>query len=236
MPQLRIVPAVETTPYDVVLAEDPIVVVSDVIRATTTGTTALARGNRCIARPTVVAARQAAATLNGAVLLAGEQGGDLIDGFDPNNSPAAVDRIEGKIIILVSSSGTRVLDAASRARDVYVACLRNVSATARAVAEGDRDAVFLAACTRGEFRDEDQLLAGWFARDLAERGFEPADDFTREVMRVWAHAAPDDMLGSASVTFLREAGHHDDLDFILGRIDDLSFPVKLVEGEFVRGT
>ncbi|HET7137525.1 MAG TPA: 2-phosphosulfolactate phosphatase [Gaiellaceae bacterium] len=234
MPLLRIVPAIETTPYDVLLAADPVVVVTDVIRATTTGTTALARGNRCIAKPTVEAAREAAAALDGSVLLAGEQGGDLIDGFDLNNSPAAVDRIEGKIIILVSSSGTRVLHGASRARDVYVSCLRNVSATVRAVAEAGRDAVLLAACTRGEFRDEDRLLAGWMARDLGDRGFAPADDLTRDVLRDWAHAGPEDVLESESVAFLRRAGHEDDLDFILGRIDDLAFPVKLVEGEFVR--
>jgi 2-phosphosulfolactate phosphatase len=236
MPHVQIVPAVETTPYDVVLAADPVVVDSDVIRATTTGTTALARGNRCIPVPTIEAARAAAANGHGTVLLAGEQAGHQIDGFHLNNSPAAIDRVTGETIVLVSSSGTRVLHAASGATDVYVACLRNASATAFALADTGRDVVFLAACTRGEFRDEDKLLAGWIARDLVARGYAPQDDLTHDVLQRWGDAQPEDMLGSESVAFLRRAGHEDDLEFILARVDDLAFTVKLVEGEFVRGT
>ena len=132
MPQLEVVPARESTPYETVLADDPVVIVSDVIRATTTATTALARGNRCIPVSTVEAAWAAAATQNGATLLAGEQGGEPIPNFDLNNSPAAIDRVEGKTIILLSTSGTRVIHGALIASDVFVGCLRNAAATANA--------------------------------------------------------------------------------------------------------
>ena len=234
MPQLEVVPARESTPYETVLADDPVVIVSDVIRATTTATTALARGNRCIPVLTVEAAWATAATQNGATLLAGEQGGDPIPNFDLNNSPAAIDRVEGKTIILLSTSGTRVIHGALIASDVYVGCLRNAAATANAVAATGRDVVFLAACTRGEFRDEDQLFAGWIARDLARAGYELHGDVTHEMLERWGDAQPDAMLGSASVAFLRKAGHEDDLEFVLTRIDDLDFAVRMADGEFVR--
>ena len=71
MPQVEVVPARESTPYETVLADDPVVVVSDVIRATTTATTAVARGNRCIPVLTVDASWAAAAAQNGATMLAG---------------------------------------------------------------------------------------------------------------------------------------------------------------------
>lgn len=115
MPHLEIVPALESTPYETVLYANPVVVVSDVIRATTTATTAVARGNRCIPVATVEAARAAAAAHNGTALLVGEQGGEPIPGFDLNNSPAAVDRVEGKTIILLDLRDTC---AARRARRV----------------------------------------------------------------------------------------------------------------------
>jgi 2-phosphosulfolactate phosphatase len=234
MPQLEIVPARETTPYETVLAGNPVVVVSDVIRATTSATTAVARGNRCIPVTTVEDAWSTAATLNGATLLAGEQGGHPVPDFDLNNSPAAIDRIEGKTIVLLSTSGTRVMHGAQVASHVYVSCLRNATATANALAATGRDVVFLAACTRGEFRDEDQLLAGWVARDLSRAGYALRGEITHEMLEQWGDAPPDAMLGSASVAFLRSAGHDDDLDFVLTRIDDLDFAVRLAGGEFVR--
>lgn len=234
MPQLEIVPAQETTPYETVLADNPVVIVSDVIRATTSATTAVARGNRCIPVLTVEAAWAAAARQNGSTLLAGEQGGDPIPDFDLNNSPAAIDRVEGKTIILLSTSGTRVIHGAQVASDVYIGCLRNAAATAHALAASGRDVVFLAACTRGEFRDEDQLFAGWMARDLSRAGYELHGDVTRDMLERWGDAPPEAMLGSASVAFLRQAGHEDDLEFVLTRIDDLDFAVRLADGEFVQ--
>ena len=50
----------------------------------------------------------------------------------------------------------------------------------------------------------------------------------------WGDAPPDAMLGSASVAFLRKAGHEDDLEFVLTRINDLDFTVRMADGEFVR--
>jgi 2-phosphosulfolactate phosphatase len=234
MAHLEIVPARESTPYETVLADDPIVVVSDVIRATTTATTAVARGNRCIPVTTVEDAWATAATLNGAAILAGEQGGEPIPDFDLNNSPAAIDLVEGKTIVLLSTSGTRVMHGAQIASQVYVGCLRNARATAKALAATGRDVVFLAACTRGEFRDEDQLLAGWIARELSRSGYQLRGDVTHEMLERWGDAPPEAMLDSASVAFLRRAGHEDDLDFVLTRIDDLDFAVRLSDGEFVR--
>ena len=225
-PTIKVVPAVATTRYADILADDPVAIVSDVIRATTTATTAVARGNRCLPVETIDDAFTEAAKHQDPIL-AGEQGGELLAGFDFGNSPVAVDGIENRTIILLSTSGTRVLMGARVAADVFVGCLRNAAATSAAVAGLERDAVFLAACTRGEFRDEDQLLAGWTVRDLMRFGYEPADALTRETVAAWGEAPPSAILSSASVEFLRRSGHDDDLEFILERINDLSFAVKL---------
>jgi 2-phosphosulfolactate phosphatase len=232
-PTIKVVPAVATTTYADILADDPIAIVSDVIRATTTATTAIARGNRCLPVETIEDAFTEAAKHQDPIL-AGEQGGELLAGFDFGNSPVAVDGIENRTIILLSTSGTRVLMGARAAADVFVGCLRNAAATSAAVAVLERDVVFLAACTRGEFRDEDRLLAGWTVRDLVRSGYEPADALTRETAAVWGDAPASAILNSASVEFLRRGGHEADLEFILARIDDLPFAVKVSGDELQR--
>jgi len=227
---VSVVPAVPATPYSDLLAEQPLVIVSDVIRATTTAATAVARGNRCIPVGSVEAARVEAAKHVDPVL-AGEQGGDPVEGFDLGNSPAAVDNLRERTIILLSSSGTPVLTAARAVDDVLVACLRNVTATVDFAARSAKNIVFLAACTRGEFRDEDRLLGGWIVRRLLEHAYEPADALTEETAEAWGTAPPEAMLASASVAFLERNGHTDDLDFILNRIDDLPYAIRMAGGE-----
>ena len=232
-PRVRVVPAVTSTPYTEILADQPVVIVSDVIRATTTATTAVDGANRCVPVASVADAFAAATRWEDA-LLAGEQGGEAVPGFDLGNSPAAVEAITDRTIILLSTSGTPVLRAAEDAKDVYVGCLRNAAATARMVAATKRDVVFLAACTRGEFRDEDRLLAGWTTRHLAACGYELADTLTRETLDQWGNAPASAMLQSASVAFLRSAGFEDDLEFILSHLDDLPYAIRFTDGELVR--
>jgi 2-phosphosulfolactate phosphatase len=237
VPRICVIPAVSTTPYSTILASDPVTIVADVIRATTTATTAIEHGNRCIPVGSVEQARAEADRLPGA-LLAGEQRGEAIEGFHLDNSPVAVDRLRGETVILLSSSGTPVLHAARTASTVFISCLRTATASARAAARAaearERDVVFLAACTRGEFRDEDRLLAGWTIRSLAAEGYEPADELTRDTLAEWGEQEPAGMLGSASVAWLRQAGKDDDLEFVLSRIEDLDFAVRLDQGELVR--
>jgi 2-phosphosulfolactate phosphatase len=233
MAKVSIIPAVLTTPYATILAAEPVAIVTDVIRATTTATTAVARGNRCIPVGSVEHAREEA-TRRPEALLAGEQQGESVPGFHLGNSPAAVDRLEGETVILLSSSGTPVLYATRASTTVFISCLRTTTATVRAAAQHGRDIVILPACTRGEFRDEDKLLAGWTVKQLLALGYEAGDDFTRNTVDAWGDQAPSSILGSKSVKFLIEAGHQDDLDFIMERIDDLDFTIHLSEGELVR--
>src|SRR5437879_10748688 len=94
----------------------------DVVRAITTAVTAVALGRRCFAAPTVGAALQRAARLE-RPLLAGEVGGELPAGFELGNSPAELARRTDvdRPMVLVSSSGTPLLDHAGRSGPPYLA-------------------------------------------------------------------------------------------------------------------
>jgi 2-phosphosulfolactate phosphatase len=196
-------------------------VVIDVIRSTTTAVTAVATGRRCFVAATVQEAEQIARSVPGA-LLAGELSGIQPDGFPLNNSPAAIaTRTDvDRPIVLLSSSGTRVLCEYGRVRPVLVACLRNVTAIASHLATMDSAVQLIGAESRGEFRDEDQLCAAWIAERLLDEGFRMTDA-TLELIQRWRSARVETIASGASAAYLRESGQSDDLAFIIEHVDDL---------------
>jgi 2-phosphosulfolactate phosphatase len=212
---------------------DHAIVTVDVIRATTTVVTAVALGRRCFPVPSIEAARALRRRLPRPVL-AGEIGGERPEGFPVNNSPAEVAMRSdvGRPMILLSSSGTRLMHAARGATAAYVACLRNAAATAAYVRRHPRVAV-IGAGSRGEFREEDQLCCAWIAADLLRAGFVAGDARTTEVVERWSDASPTACASGRSAAFLRESGQRRDLDFVLAHVNDLDQVFRLEGGEVV---
>src|SRR6266849_7208429 len=131
------------------------IVAVDVIRATTTAVTAVALGRRCFPTPSLDAAVPLAARLTNP-LLVGELGGSMPYGFDLNNSPAD---LEGRTdihrpMILLSTSGTRVICGAAEGQAMYVACLRNYSTLIAYLGVHHPMVAVIGAGSRGEFREE----------------------------------------------------------------------------------
>ena len=139
----------------------------DVLRASTTIATALARGAAVVLpRRSIDEARATAAARVGAVL-GGERGGVKIGGFDLGNSPAeyTADRVAGKPVVITTTNGTAALAACHDAAEVLVGAIVNraaVAATARRLAvERGCDAIHLVcAGTDGHVTEEDVLAAG----------------------------------------------------------------------------
>lgn len=205
----------------------------DVLRATTTAVTAAALGRRVFPVPDLERAVATAALLPGA-LLAGELGGRVPYGFEENNSPAALDVRPDvhRPMVLLSSSGTRLVHELGPRDAVYAACLRNVSAmVAHAAARHERVAV-VGAGTRGEFREEDQLGCAWIAQGLVEQGFQ-AQQWTARIIERWRGAPVDAVARGASADYLRRSGQVSDLEFVLDHVDDLHEAYALRDGELV---
>src|ERR1700724_249794 len=113
------------------VAREATVVAIDVIRATTTAITAVSAGRALYPAGSIEAAVRLAADLDRPIL-AGELGGVQPYGFDVQNSPTQIEALEesARPIILLSTSGTRLMAEASAVAVTYVGCLRNVSALA----------------------------------------------------------------------------------------------------------
>ncbi|HET9847213.1 MAG TPA: 2-phosphosulfolactate phosphatase [Candidatus Dormibacteraeota bacterium] len=202
------------------------VVAIDVFRATTTIVTGVAQGRRVFPVPSEQEAMNVAARLT-APLLAGEIAGVRPPTFAMNNSPAALDRTtDRRPLIVLSSAGTRLLALAAGASEVYVACLRNLSATTNDVIERQTRVALIGAGARGLPRPEDSLACAWIGRALLANGFEPEDEASTTEVRRWDGIDIAVLRDGPSADFLRSTGQIDDIDFVLGHIDDLDLVVR----------
>jgi len=136
-------------------------------------------------------------------------------------------------MVLVSSSGTPLLDAAGRCGPTYLGCFRNSRQLGRWLAGRHRRVAVLGAASRGEFREEDQMCCAQIAAALLDAGYAPQDRTTTELVERWRDAPADAWVGSHSAAYLRRTGQVDDLDFILGHLHDLSDVYQLQHGEVV---
>lgn len=139
------------------------VVVIDVLRATTTMARALASGAKeVIPCLHVEDARQLAHDRGREnVLLGGERGGLLIEGFDLGNSPRdyTPQRVANRTLIFTTTNGTAALLHCRQAERILLASLANCAAIADAVKSAARLTIVCAG-TRGLVTREDIFAAG----------------------------------------------------------------------------
>jgi 2-phosphosulfolactate phosphatase len=215
--------------------DDHAIVAVDVIRATTMAVTAVAAGRRCV----VAADLQDAFAIRdriGNVVLAGELGGDMPQGFDMNNSPAELAQ-RGEVhrpLVMLSSLGTQLmLEAGRSANGAYVACFRNFGAVARHLVANRGRVALIGAGSRGEFREEDQMGCAWLAEILVKAGYRPVNAQTTEIIERWSGAPATACETGNSVAYLRRSGQLHDFDFVTAHVDDLDI-VCSVDGNEVR--
>jgi len=139
-----------------------------------------------------------------------------------NNSPAAIERLRNyRPIILVTSAGTKLLSEARGARSIYVACLRNVIATAAQLIGAHDRIALIGAGTRGEARPEDQYTCARIGELLYSQGYAPESRRTEAELEDWRGVQVNSLRTSPSCDFLRSTGQQDDLEFVLSHIDDI---------------
>jgi 2-phosphosulfolactate phosphatase len=173
------------------------VLVIDAIRASVTIAVALRNGARAIVPAFSAAeAREKAAQLRAArphdrILLGGERGGVMIEGFDLDNSPARYtqDAVQGATIVFTTSNGTAGLLLASKAARIIVASFVNLSAVVHAVASTPRPVHILCCGTRSDISLDDCLVGGALVQRLRALGREPtSDDAPIAAQRIYEHA------------------------------------------------
>lgn len=137
-------------------------VVIDVLRATTSIVVAFQHGCRSILP---VASAEEALTARAATpgaILAGEQAGLRIPGFDLGNSPRQFSReaVGRRDMILTTSNGTKTLRAVAAGRTVAIGAFRNRAAVAGWLVGRGTDCLIVCSGYEGGFALEDAVCAG----------------------------------------------------------------------------
>lgn len=180
-------------------------VVVDLLRASTTIATALARGARDIipAESPERAMELRNAIGRSSTLLCGERKGEMIPGFDLGNSPReyTAERVGDKRLIFASSNGSAAILAASEATRMCVGALVNARAVIRWVESHDDDCAILCSGKLGRFSGEDAACAGYFVTALEPHGFMATNDGARAAARLAA------IVGDHWLEFLASTDH-----------------------------
>jgi len=216
-------------------------IVIDELRASSTITTIIDGGcSRLYVTAGLDSARRLARLHDG--LLAGERGGSAPRGFNFDNSPAALARadLRGRVVILSTSNGTKVLGWVKDAPATLVGCLLNARACAEAAVElavsMNARIGIVCAGTLGVFALDDAVAAGVIVQDIitaiAARGSQ-YDMTEAAVAAVQLRSSYPDLLAplqdSVAGRLLARLGTHDDVPFC-ARLDSSTTVPILVPG------
>mgnify|MGYP001371863140 CR=1 FL=1 len=197
--------------------KEAVVVIIDILRATSSICTAFANGvSRIIPVATVEEAKR---MKKEGYLVAAERDGFVLDFADFGNSPFnfTPEKIKGKTVAYSTTNGTGLMHTASECHTVVIGSYLNFTSLCGWLKDQDRKVTIVCAGWKHRFNLEDTLCAGAMAeRLLDEGGFETACDSVHASLDLWTMAKKD-LLGyvekSAQRSRLRDKGLDDCLEY-----------------------
>jgi 2-phosphosulfolactate phosphatase len=222
---------------DVLTTGDFIVVLVDILRATTTICTAVANGVEAIIP---VASHEEARRLKSqGFLVASEKDGVQVDWADFGNSAFSFTReaIGGKTLVYCTTNGTRALEMAKGASGIAIAAFINISAVTEWLTSQQKDVVILCSGWKNKFCLEDTLFAGALTERLLDAGpFRTDCDSAKASLDLW-NLAEGDVLGyvekAAQRHRLKKLGLDDVIPYSFEF--DLVKVVPVFDGKLIKG-
>ena len=195
---------------------DAIVVVTDVLRASSAIVTAFMNGvERIIPVGTL---EEAKAYKEKGFMVAAERDGLVRDFADFGNSPYnfTPERVAGKQIVYSTTNGTNAIHLASSGSQVLIGAYLNLSALAKHIRQEQKDLLVLCAGWKNKFNLEDTLFAGALAQLLLEDDqYQSICDATLGSIDLY-NSAKDDMMGYISKVAQKGRLKKNNLDDVIG--------------------
>ncbi|WP_040214248.1 2-phosphosulfolactate phosphatase family protein [Clostridium polynesiense] len=201
--------------------ENKIVVVIDMLRATSVITTALNNGCKSVIPfLTVEEALSFAKNIENNCVLGGERKALKIEGFDFSNSPLEYreDKVKGKTVVITTTNGTRAIKGASRASRVFIGSLLNAKSVAELLTRLNEDVVFINAGTYGQFSMDDFICAGYMIHLIAKTAEQDLSDIAFTAKYIYEN-------NTDITNFIKNASHYEVLKS-LGLEEDLTYCSK----------
>lgn len=151
---------------------ESIVVVADVLRATSSMCYAFEKGvKKMIPVATVEESLEFKNHENH--IIAAERNGKIVEGFDFGNSPQTYDRInvDGKIVVMTTTNGTKAISIAQKDHEVIVGSFLNLKAVSNYLIESNKNVILLCAGWKNKFNLEDTLFCGAVAEQLIDSDY-----------------------------------------------------------------
>ncbi len=162
--------------YEYFKGKSEIVVVIDVLRATSAICAAFQNGIKSIIP--VATIEEAREYQKKGYLVGAERKGQIVDGFDFGNSPYSYmkEELKGKEVVLSTTNGTKALSIVSDALIVVVGALNNLDALCEWLAVQDKNVLCLCSGWQDKFNLEDTICAGAISDKLISTGKFKSDE------------------------------------------------------------
>ncbi len=196
-----------------------IVVVIDILRATTS--MCVAFGNGASEIVPLESIDVCLSYREKGYLIAGERDGKMVEGFDMGNSPFSFmgEHIQNAKIAMTTTNGTKCIHASKQAYQVIIGAFVNMTQVVNYLIEQQRDVILLAAGWKDKMNLEDTAFGGAVAIELENNGFIPTEDSTRIAMTLY-----DAMLKDKRF-FIKNATQYDQI-VGLNIIEDVKYCLK----------
>lgn len=183
--------------YDV---RNRVVVVVDILRATSCMTTALAYGVKSIMP--FANLEECKAMKEKGYFTAGERNGEKVDGFDFGNSPFEYmdENLKGERIAFTTTNGTQAIAKSREAKDIVIGSFLNLTAVTEYLKAGNDNVLVICAAWKGKVNLEDTLFAGALVENLKDH-IEPDCDAPLAAQHLYNQAKTD------LVDFLKDSSH-----------------------------
>ncbi len=214
---------------------DAVVVVTDVLRASSAIVTAFMNGvERIIPVGTLEEARN---YKKKGYMVAAERDGLVRDFADFGNSPYnfTTERVGGKQIVYSTTNGTNAIQLASSGSQVLIGAYLNISALAEYVRGSGKDLLVLCAGWKNKFNLEDTMFAGALAQMvLKDNRYETICDATIGAMDLY-DAAKGNMMGYIEKVAQRHRLKANNLDDVIAYCHefDRTDVIPVLEGNYL---
>ena len=205
--------------YEPDMNDGAVVVVIDILRASSAICTAFANGAGSIIP--VADIEEARDYKNKGYLVAAERDGFVLDFADFGNSPFnfTSERVKGKTIVYSTTNGTGLINLASSADQIVVGSFLNIEALLKWLIKQDSNIMLFCAGWKNRFNLEDTVFAGAMAEGLLSTGkYSTICDSTLAAIDLWS-LAKSDLRGYiekvAQRTRLKDKKLDDCIDFCL---------------------
>jgi len=146
--------------------EGAIVVIVDILRATSAMCTAFMHGvKKIIPVPTI---EEAKVYQDKGFLVGAERNGEKVESFEMGNSPYDYmgENIKDSTVVITTTNGTRAIEAAKGSYKVVIGSFLNITALVTWLIEEDRSVILLCSGWKNKYNMEDSIFAGAVVGEL----------------------------------------------------------------------